>query len=250
MNNVSQNNQINLVEIPEDQLPEVISKQYDIIVEIDKKIKLSEERCNKAKEIAEQQVQLKVGNNKDAIVSTQNAVKSIVEAQESLSIAQKLLFENQQKMAEGMRFLLLLGSENIAMNRRVVSELEMKLRKASEEELSNAARLELINVIRLLKEQESAFSKQDRMSEQLNKNTEIIEEIIEVDKKQNEKDLEHDNLININTETNKKQDEEIKRQEIEDKKHDKQIKSLKIISLIGLLIALIALLLSVISLMS
>lgn len=248
MSNEIQNNQINLVEIPEDQLPEVISKQYYIIVEIDKNIKISEEKCNKAKEVAVQQVQLKVRNNKEVIVSAQNAVKSIVEAQESLSIAQKLLFENQQKMAEGMRFLLLLGSENIAMNRRVVSELEMKLRKASEEELSNAAKLELLNVIRLLREQESAFSKQDKMSEQLNKNTEIIEEIIKVDKKQDEKDLEHDNLININTETNKKQDEEIIRQENEDKKHDKQIKSIKIISIIGLIIASIALLLSIISL--
>lgn len=128
-------------------------------------------------------------------------------------------------MAEEMRFLLILGFESIAMNRRVVQELEMKLKKASEEELSKAERLELINVIKLLREQESAFSKQDRMSEQLSKNTIKIDEIIVVDERQNQKDIEHNTLIQENSDINNKQQIEIERQKQIDEKHDKSLKS-------------------------
>lgn len=251
MDNKNENiliDQYDKIEIPEEQLPDVISEQYSLIVEIDKKIIEAEEKCKQAKEIADKQVQLKLGNNKEVIVSTQNAVKSIVEAQTSLSEAQKLLFENQQKMAEGMRFLLILGSESIAMNRRVVAELEMKLKKASEEELSKAARLELINVIKLLREQESAFSKQDRMSEQLSKNTMKIDEIIVTDERQDQKDVEHDALIQENSDINNKQQIEIERQKQIDDKHDKDLKTNKTISIIGLVIALVAFLLALIAL--
>ena len=96
----------------------------------------------------------------------------------------KLLFGLQPKML--MRYLLILGASSIAMNRNliVIAELESKLKKATAEQLSEAARQELIGVIKLLREQESAFSKQDRMSEEIKAHGAEIVGIKEVDKKQ------------------------------------------------------------------
>ena len=157
----------------------------------------------------------------------QNAVRSIVDAQTSLADAQKMLFENQQKMAAGMRYLLILGASSIAMNRIVIAELQSKLKQASDEELSQAAREELIGVIKLLREQESAFSRQDRMSEQITETAKVVkrqgEDIVgihEVDKKQDEKDAQHDDLIAKNASKNTEQDGEIQRQKKVDESHD------------------------------
>lgn len=245
------------IEITEDELPDVISEQFKNIVEIDKQIILAEEKCTIAKELAEKQVKAKSTNKTEAINSTQSAVRSIVDAQTSLAEAQKLLFDNQQKMAAGMRYLLILGSSSIAMNRIVIAELEGKLKKASEEELSKAARQELINVIKLLREQESAFSKQDRMSEQLSETAKTVKvhgaEIVgikEVDRKQSEKDVEHDGLIAKNASKNLEQDTEIQRQKKVDEGHDVLLKQVKTLAIVGIGIATIALLLAIIALVT
>lgn len=153
------------VDISEESLPEAVSVQFQAISEIDKRIREAERNCATAKEIADKMVLAKALNQKDAINTTQDAVRSIADAQTALSDAQKILFENQQKMANGMRYLLMLGASNIAMSRIVITELEAKLKQATKEQLSENAREELINVIKLLREQESAFSRQDRLSE-------------------------------------------------------------------------------------
>lgn len=245
------------IEVTEDELPDVISEQFRNIVEIDKQIILAEEKCTTAKELAEKQVKAKSTNKTEAINSTQSAVRSIVDAQTSLAEAQKLLFDNQQRMAAGMRYLLILGSSSIAMNRIVIAELEGKLKKASEEELSKAARQELINVIKLLREQESAFSKQDRMSEQLSETAKTVKvhgaEIVgikEVDRKQSEKDVEHDGLIAKNASKNLEQDTEIQRQKKVDEGHDVLLKQVKTLAIVGIGIATIALLLAIIALVT
>ena len=98
------------------------------------------------------------------------------------------------------------------MNRIVIAELESKLKKATSEQLSGGARQELISVIKLLREQESAFSKQDRMSEKIKTHGAEIVGIKEVDKRQDTKDQEHDDLIAKNATANNEQNTEIKRQ--------------------------------------
>ena len=169
-------------------------------------------------------------------------------AQYLLAEAQKMLFENQQQLAAGMRYLLILGASSIAMNRIVIAELESKLKKATAEQLSEAARQELIGVIKLLREQESAFSKQDRMSEEIKAHGAEIVGIKEVDKKQDKKDKEHDDLIAKNATTNKEQDTEIKRQKKVDEQHDALLKQVKKLAWIGIGIATIALVLAIIAL--
>ena len=235
------------IEISEEEMPGIISQQFDKIIEIDKQIAIAEEKCATAKALAEKQVAVKGVHKSEAISSTQNAVRSIVDAQVSLAEAQKMLFENQQQLAAGMRYLLILGASSIAMNRIVIAELENKLKKATSEQLSEAARQELIGVIKLLKEQESAFSKQDRMSEEIKAHGVEIIGIKEVDKKQDEKDKEHDNLIAQNASVNKDQDTEIKRQKKIDEQHDLLLKRVKRLAWIGIGIAAIALVLAIVA---
>ena len=145
------------INISEEELPDVISEQFKTIVEIDKRIQEATANCAEAKEVAGKMTLVKILNPKEAIDSTQDAVRSLTKAQIALSDAQKMLFENQQKLADGMRYLLVLGASSIAMNRVVIAELEAKLKQATQEQLSEKAREELIGVIRLLSEQESAF---------------------------------------------------------------------------------------------
>lgn len=250
------------INISEEELPDVISEQFKTIVEIDKRIAEAEISCTTAKETADKMILAKALNQKDAINATQDAVRSLAEAQTALSDAQRMLFENQQKMADGMRYLLVLGASSIAMNRVVIAELEAKLRQATKEQLSEKARVELIDVVRLLREQESAFSKQDRMSDQIKSHGKEIEIMHRVDAMQDETDKKHDSLIAENASKNVEQDEqiaagvkkdreqdsEIQRQQNVDRQHDEQLKKIKTLAWIGIGIAICALVVAIVGL--
>ena len=69
-----------------------------------------------------------------------------------------------------------------------------------------------------------------------------------MDKKQDKKDKEHDDLIAKNATTNKEQDTEIKRQKKVDEQHDALLKQVKKLAWIGIGIATIALVLAIIAL--
>lgn len=271
--NVTEFAEIENINISEEELPDVISEQFLAIVEIDKKIQEATENCATAKANADKMILAKAMNKKEAINSTQDAVRSLSEAQAALTEAQKMLFENQQRMANGMRYLLVLGASTISMNRVVIAELEAKLKHATKEQLSEKAREELIGVIRLLREQESAFSKQDRMSDQINAHDLEIEAIHHIDAMQDETDKKHDSLIAENATKNAEQDEqiaagiqkdveqderitvsaqkdveqdsEIQRQQKVDKQHDEQLKKIKTLAWIGIGIAVCALIVAI-----
>ena len=147
-----------------------------------------------------------------------------------------------------MRYLLMLGASNIAISRIVITELEAKLKQAAKEQLSANAREELINVIKLLREQESAFSKQDRLSEQIKIHSSDIEDIRRTDENQDETDRRHDSLIAENASKNIEQDNEIARQQKVDAKHDRQLKNIKILAWVGTAIAVLALGIAIIGL--
>ncbi len=248
-NNLSkETNVIENTDIGEEELPEVISAQFQMFIETEKNIREATEKCASTKAVADKMILAKALNQKDAINSTQDAVKSFAEAQIALSDAQKKLFENQQKMTDGMRYLLMLGASSIAMNRAVVIQLEAKLKQAAGEQLSEQAREELKNVIRLLREQESAFSKQDRMSEQIKSHGKEIETIHQVDAMQDETDKKHDLLIAEISSKNMEQDSEIQRQQAVDKRHDEQLIKTKTISWVGIGIAVCALVVAIVGL--
>jgi uncharacterized coiled-coil DUF342 family protein len=160
------------IEVPNvsaDQLPKVIGEKYSEISAIDEKIKSATSKANKAKELADEASQKNADrslfhdNKREAIEALQKSNQSLADALSENVVANEQLFQNQQKMAKGLSYLFGLGVMSIAANRTVVRELEMKLRDASEEELSDLARQEIYNVVLQLRAQEDMQYKIDKV---------------------------------------------------------------------------------------
>lgn len=131
-----------------------------------------------------------------AQTKTADAVKSLSYAQSSQMEAIAATQENQKQMAEATRFLYMLGCSTMAANNTVVNQLEMKLKNAAEEEISEMARAELVNVINQLKSQENIARQQQKIQTTLNSHVEALnktfEEIHDIDIKVDKNDLRDD----------------------------------------------------------
>ena len=222
-------------------LPLIISDRFKTIAEIDEKIKAAEKKCRESQDKVDALIQANFFTKGDAINSTQNAVKALSDAQNALLQAQTMLFDNQSQMAEVMKYLLLLGASSIAMNRAVTLQLEAKLKQAEEEELSESAQNELKNIIRLLHDQQSAFSRQELLEGSVREHTKAIDLIHNVDAAQDKKDEKHDELIGNNARKNDAQDKK-------DAEHDKEISRLNKLVLVSLIVGAIALVVSIVGL--
>ena len=131
-----------------EQLPTIIGDTYKNITEVDRKISNAVSKAEEAKALAD------IASKKEAIEALQSAAISQANALSDSVDANKQLFENQKKMSDALRYLFGLGVANMAANRTVVRELELKLQNASKEELSELARQEITNVILQLRAQE------------------------------------------------------------------------------------------------
>lgn len=152
--------------IKQEDLPVVLSSQFDKLTVLETNVQKAVKSAVKAKEKA-QDAQVKMGifnySKKEAINLLQSASEGLAEGLMTAAEAQKVSFEYQTKLTEITKFLFGLGVSNIAMNRSVVRELELKLKGASEEEISDLAKQELRNVILQLKAQEDIMIKQEEL---------------------------------------------------------------------------------------
>lgn len=157
----------------DNRLPELIQAQIGKLNELDEGVKkaLADAELAKAsaKKAREQSADrgFFTDKKKAAIEGLQQAGIAMADAVTSGTNAQKLSFEMQKRLADVTKYLFTLGVSNIAANRTVVRELEMRLCSASEEELSELARTEVLSVIKQLKEQEDLLRKQDQMGRTL-----------------------------------------------------------------------------------
>ena len=141
-----------------EQLPVIIGNTFKHISEVDRKISNAVSRAEEAKKLADEASQKNAGwsffgsDKKEAIEALQSATVSQANALSDSVDANKELFNNQKKMSEALRYLFGLGVANMAANRTVVRELELKLKNASQEELSELARQEITNVILQLRD--------------------------------------------------------------------------------------------------
>ena len=152
--------------IKQEDLPVVLSSQFDKLTVLETNVQKAVKSAVKAKEKA-QDAQVKMGifnySKKEAINLLQSASEGLAEGLMTAAEAQKVSFEYQTKLTDITMFLFGLGVINIAMNRSVVRELELKLKGASEEEISDLAKQELRNVILQLKAQEDIMIKQEEL---------------------------------------------------------------------------------------
>lgn len=211
----------------EKDLPQVVQEQISKLNELDKSVKKAMEAAASAKDsaISAKNMSAGFGKKKVAIEELQSAGLDLAEAVESGAEAQKISFEFQTKLAEISKYLFGLGVSNIASNRFVVRELEMRLKGASREELSELARQELISVIMQLKEQEDILKKLENLSKiiknhdktlkfQSQKNQSIDEQL----QAQAESDMQHSEQLKVQEEINKLYEEQLKIQAETNKK--------------------------------
>ncbi len=177
------------------------------------------------------------GKKKAAIEELQSAGIDLAEAVQSGAEAQKISFKFQTELAEISKGLFGLGISNIASNRFVVRELEMRLKGASEEELSELARQELIMVIKQLKEQEDILRKQENISKiiknhderlkfQIQESQQVYEQLqiqAEINKLQDIRLKIHEEDLQYQAEIINRQEEQLKIQSETIKKQDEQL---------------------------
>ena len=167
-----------------EQLPTIIGNTFKHISEVDRKISNAVSRAEEAKKLADEASQKNAGwsffgsDKKEAIEALQSATVSQANALSDSVDANKELFNNQKKMSEALRYLFGLGVANMAANRTVVRELELKLKNASQEELSELARQEITNVILQLRAQEDMQYKLENHDRILRKHKVDIDKIL------------------------------------------------------------------------
>ena len=224
--------------VSESELPNVISTQFDNIVELERHVTDSVNLAAKAKQKAENaQVSAGLFKKKEAIELLQSATEEQSNALISLADAQKLSFEYQRKLTEISQFLFGLGVSNLAMNRSTYQQIELKLKGASEEELSNLAKRELRNVLLQLRQQQDMLERQEKLSgkvkEQAGHIKSINKQLVDIGDSNNR----HDQNIAANTERieqhskelelQQKKDEELAKaiaeQDLTDKIHDEEL---------------------------
>lgn len=172
-NSENENISINISE-----LPNIIGSQIDAISDLEKRVKNADESAERAMKYVSGQMGRYVekgwgifkhrsGNTKDIIEDTQEAVEKIAKAQAVSTEAIRQSFEFQKKLADTSRYLFMLGCANIAANRTAVRTIERKLKNASQYEISELARQEMLSVVRQLKEQEDILKNQEEVKSKL-----------------------------------------------------------------------------------
>lgn len=167
------------------------------------------------------------GKDKAQLVITElhSADDAQVEAISTLSEAQKQILDYQTDIARILQGLFMLGCANLAQNRTVVRELELRLKGASEAEIGELARKELQGIINQLNQQRDILERQDQLGrnqleqqKNIAANAAMISEgkkVAEIQQteieRQAKKDEEHDRLIAANLSAIQKNRAEIER---------------------------------------
>lgn len=156
-------------------LPELVKGQLDKLNEVAASVESAIEAANKAEEQAKEAKNKSAGRGfftdkkRVAIEELQSAGIDMANAVQASAKAQKTSFEFQTRLAEIAKYLFSMGVRNIAANRLVVRELEARLKGASEEEISELARQEIMAVVMQLKDQEDLLKKQENLRQKQEK---------------------------------------------------------------------------------
>jgi hypothetical protein len=210
-----------LATIRDEDLPAVVSEQVTVIEnlhkEIEKSIKLAEEAKKTAEDAGFKTNAMGfMGGRRDAIIALQKSGIDLSEAVCSNTEALDKAFQALTKLSNATKYLFALGVSSLALNRRVVRELELKLRGASADQLKDKAREEVLNVIRQLKAQEDILIKQEKLAAKVRTHDDQLHS-------QSEKDAQHDELLERQAEKDIQHDELLQRQFEKDQQLDEKL---------------------------
>ena len=208
-------------------LPSLINDQLTSLKALEEKVNIALNKAEEAKSTAQRAHSKTIGwfgsGTKDAVYSLQDATKDLADTQ-------KVILQYQAKLAEISKYLFALGVFNIAANRTVVRELELKLKNGSlsKGKVSELAQQEILNVIKQLKAQEDIMVKQEKMTDKIKQHQIILDYSKQVDSKHEKlikqlisEDDEQDKLLEKHSQTDEKHEELINKLISEDDEQDK-----------------------------
>lgn len=181
-----------LTRLEDSNLPKLITGHVEELKRLDKSVQQALTAASNAEKSAVEASKKSAGfgKKKVAIEELQSASVDLAKAVHQGAEAQKISFEFQQKLAEISKQLFALGVSNLANNRMVIRELEKRLQGASEEEISELAQQELMNVLHQLKAQEDILVKIDNHSLNIQQLRENLVQQFEYSRQLNEKFFE------------------------------------------------------------
>ena len=211
--------------VKESDVPEIIGSQFTIMQEYKENLDIAKKKDLDAQVQALGSKEKKTGvfKNKTAIESLQETTLSLADAQIIAAEAQEKSFEYQKKLAEITKYLFGLGVSNIAANRIVVKELEMRLKNASEDEIDSLAREEIKNLVRELKMQEDVMQKQSLLNERIRELDEKMTRYLSKDEEDSYiKGLEN-KILDLEEEIHFLKEENVKRKRMDNDKKKKYL---------------------------
>lgn len=220
---------IKLPSIEESQVPDIISSKYNKLNELEESVIQAMDLADEAKKSAGKAKQVSVGwfhGKTEAIELLQDAAAGLANAQISAAEAQKLLFEYQAELTKITKYLFGLGASSLAMNRCVVRELELRLKGASEKDISDLAKQELNNVILQLKAQEDLMLRQQKTERHVHEQEIHLREHDRQLDDLTGQDEEQDRLIADLSEQDEEQDRILAEHTKKDQEHDQRITEL------------------------
>ncbi len=226
-----------LFKIDEADVPALVQEQFTILSEYTSNVLKARK---KAEEVSEQTAKsqekgVRVLKMKDSIEDLQANQVALSESNKINTELHEKSLEYQNKLSEIMQYLLGLGVANITMNRCVVKELKMRLDNATEEEIDEMTRKEILNVIKQLKAQEDLYIKTMEITGKVKEHESKIQS-------QENKDIEHDSYIQKLIEKNNELEQKIS--SLESKQKNRFIITISTIALC-FVVGIIALLLSI-----
>ena len=114
------------------------------------------------------------GKKKKAIEALQAAQKEQSLATETNTQAITKLGELQSRIIEATKALFALGISNVAANRSVYRQLELRMKGTTEQELSKFARDEVMAVMQQLNEQQDMMARHNKLSEKVHEQNDLL----------------------------------------------------------------------------
>lgn len=161
-----------------------VSEKIDAICVIDREyqevlscVDAATRRAESAQKAAEQSSGRRRLSRRKVIESLQVSVKEQALAVEANAQANKKITALQKKIINATKAVFTLEVSNIAENRSVYQQLEMKLQGASEQELSDFAQKEILAVMKQLNERHDIMAKQEHLKDKLHQQQESIDDL-------------------------------------------------------------------------
>ncbi len=215
----------NIEKIAPENVPVAVDQCLSSLGEVQKRVNVAINKAARAKGASDKAKSItlrwyKIGDKAAAIEALQDAMVGMVDAQGDQAAAIKKMLEYQQAVANGMKFLLMLGIYNVANSRIVVNQLEMRLKGASEQEISEMARNEMRAVIAQIKAQLDLQAQQSRLAEAQKRVKEMVSAnergIASLSEHEDAQDAE----LKAHRQAGERLEQEVKRQALKDKEHD------------------------------